>query len=57
MYLYVILFTICEQIKNISILLNSIIPIATEKVLYTMNIEKEKISIDQINNLESFNHN
>ena len=53
----VILFTICEQIKNISILLNSIIPIATEKVLYTMNIEKEKISIDQINNLESFNHN
>ena len=53
----VILFTICEQIKNISILLNSIIPIATEKVLDTMNIEKEKISIDQINNLESFNHN
>ena len=52
----VILFTICEQIKNISILLNSIIPIATDKVLETMNVKKEKISISQINNLECFNH-
>ena len=37
-----ILFTTCEQIKNLSILLNSIIPISTEKVLETMNIEKKK---------------
>ena len=52
----VILFTICEQIKNISILLNSIIPEATNKVLKTMNIKKENISIKQINNLECFDH-
>ena len=52
-----ILFTTCEQIKNISILLNSIIPIATGKVLETMNIKKENISINQINNLECFDHN
>ena len=53
----VILFTVCEQIKNISILLNSIIPIATEKVLNTMNIDTKNLSIDQINNLGCFNHN
>jgi len=52
-----ILFTTCEQIKNISILLNSIIPIATGKVLETMNIKKENRSINQINNLECFDHN
>ena len=52
-----ILFTTCEQIKNISILLNSIIPIATGKVLETMNIKKENRSINKINNLECFDHN
>ena len=52
----VILFTICEQIKNISILLNSIIPEASEKVLQTMNIKGKDISISQINNLECFDH-
>ena len=52
----VILFTICEQIKNISILLNSIIPEASEKVLQTMNIKGNDISISQINNLECFDH-
>ena len=52
----VILFTTCEQIKNISILLNSIIPVATEKVLETMNVKKEKRLINQINNLECFDH-
>ena len=52
-----ILFATCEQIKNISILLNSIIPIATGKVLETMNIKKENRSINQINNLECFDHN
>ena len=52
-----ILFTTCEQIKNISILLNSIIPIATDKVLETMNVKKENRSINQINSLECFDHN
>ena len=51
-----ILFTVCEQIKNISILLHSIIPLSTGKVLETMNIEIEKISLDHINNLKCFNH-
>ena len=51
-----ILFTTCEQIKNISILLNSIIPIATGKVLETMNVKKENRNINQINNLECFDH-
>tara|TARA_B100001093_G_scaffold379338_1_gene364713 strand:- start:1008 stop:2549 length:1542 start_codon:yes stop_codon:yes gene_type:complete len=51
-----ILFTICQQIKNISILLNPIIPLATNKVLETMNIKKEDITIDKIDNLECFNH-
>ena len=53
----VILFTICEQIKNISILLNPIIPIATNKVLDTMNIDKDKRSLNEISNLECFDHN
>ena len=51
-----ILFVICEQIKNISILLSPIIPIATNKVLETMNIKKENRSINQIDNLECFDH-
>ena len=52
----VILFAICEQIKNISILLNPIIPVATDKVLETMNVKKENRSINKINNLECFDH-
>ena len=52
-----ILFTTCIQIKNISILLNPIIPKATEKVLETMNIEKKDILINQINVLDCFDHN
>ena len=43
-----ILFTIVEQIKNISILLNPIIPNATNKVLAMINISSENISIDKI---------
>ena len=43
-----ILFTIVEQIKNISILLNPIIPNATNKVLSMINISTENISIDKI---------
>ena len=52
-----ILFTVCEQIKNISILLHPIIPISTEKVLNSMNLETDKISINQIHNLNCFDHN
>ena len=43
-----ILFTIVEQIKNISILLNPIIPDATNKVLNMINIPVENIKIDKI---------
>ena len=43
-----ILFTIVEQIKNISILLNPIIPNATNKVLNMINIPVENIKIDKI---------
>ena len=43
-----ILFTIVEQIKNISILLNPIIPIATKKVLNTINISDKDILLDNI---------
>ena len=45
-----ILFTIVEQIKNISILLNPIIPISTKKVLDTINISDKDISIESIKN-------
>ena len=43
-----ILFTIVEQIKNISILLNPIIPNATNKVLAIINVPREDINIDKI---------
>ncbi len=51
-----ILVTILLQIKNISILLNPIIPNATNKVLNTMNISLDDISIDKINDDNIFNH-
>ena len=44
-----ILNTIVEQIKNISILLNPIIPISSEKVLGAINISKKDITIENIN--------
>ncbi len=43
-----ILYTIVEQIKNISILLNPIIPLSTNKVLNTINISDNDISIESI---------
>ncbi len=51
-----IIFTISEQIKNISILLNPIIPIATGKVLKSMNILEKDICIDKINSTKIFKH-
>ncbi len=52
-----ILFTASEQIKNISILLNAIIPSTTEKVFDSMNLKKKDISLNLISSLESFDHN
>ena len=52
-----ILFTITQQIKNISILLNPIIPAATRKVLDTMNIKDSEINISNISNQESIDYN
>ncbi len=43
-----ILHTISEQIKNISILLNPIIPISTKKVLDAVNLSDKDILIDNI---------
>ena len=43
-----VLYTIVEQIKNISILLNPIIPMSTKKVLDTINIPDKDISIKNI---------
>ena len=51
-----ILFTIVQQIKNISILLNPIIPNATNKVLAIMNFSGENIKIDKINDDNFLNH-
>ena len=52
-----ILYVISEQIKNISILLNPIIPMATEKILEIMNVNKEHISIKSISNFDVINRN
>ena len=52
-----ILHTISEQIKNISILLNPIIPISTKKVLDTINLSDKDISIDNIKKNEVFDYN
>ena len=52
-----ILHTILEQIKNISILLNPIIPISTKKVLYAINLSDKDISIENIKKNEIFNYN
>ena len=50
-----ILFTIVQQIKNISILLNPIIPEATSKVLNTLNVKDEQVKINNILNYDLFN--
>ena len=51
-----VLFTISEQIKNISILLNPIIPIATTKILNILNVPNEKRNIENIKNKNLFDH-
>jgi len=52
-----ILFTIVEQIRNISILLNPIIPIATTKILDSINLESINRTISSISKTNVFNHN
>ena len=51
-----ILFTVVVQIKNISILLNPIIPNATKKVLTMINLSDQNISIDKINDDNILNY-
>ena len=52
-----VIHTISEQIKNISILLNPIIPISTKKVLDTINLSDKDISIDNIKKNGVFDYN
>ncbi len=52
-----ILYTVVQQIKNISILLNPIIPNATHKVLEIMNISIENLTIDKINDANILDKN
>ena len=52
-----IIFTICEQIKNVSILLSPIIPNAADKVLNSMNVKKEERLITHIKDFSEFDHN
>ena len=52
-----ILNTIVEQIKNISILLNPIIPISTKKVLNTINISDKDILIETIKKENAIDNN
>ena len=52
-----ILFTVIEQIKNISILLNPIIPLSTKKVLNCININEKDFTIRTILENEILDHN
>ena len=51
-----ILYTITQQIKNISILLNPIIPESTKKVFKAINLNEEDIQIKNITNYDLLNH-
>ena len=51
-----ILFTIVSQIKNISILLNPIIPNSSDKILDIMNLKDNDRVITAINKDDIFNH-
>ena len=51
-----IMFTVAQQIKNISILLNPIIPNTTNKVLSLMNVSIDDINIGMIHDDNSLKH-
>ena len=50
-----IMYTIIKQIKNISILLFPIMPLATTKVLKSLHIDIDQIKISNIKNENVFN--
>ena len=52
-----ILFTVIEQIKNISILLNPIIPLSTKKVLNCINVNEKDFTIRTILEKDILDHN
>ena len=52
-----ILYVVSEQIKNISILLNPIIPLSSDKILDIMNLKTSERIISAINIEDIFNHN
>ena len=51
-----VLYSIIEQIKNISILLLPIIPISANKILDILNVKKDLRIIEEINKNISINH-
>ena len=51
-----VLYTIVEQIKNISILLIPIIPSSANKILDIINIQKDLRFITQINKTDDLSH-
>jgi len=52
-----ILYTVVSLIKNISILLNPIIPISSDKILDIMNLKKNERLVSAINTNDIFDHN
>ncbi len=52
-----VLFSIVEQIKNISILLLPIIPISANKILDLINIKNDQRNISEISKGANFDHN
>ena len=52
-----ILYTIVVQIKNISILLNPIIPESSNKILDMLNLNTDNRLIKSINDKDVFDHN
>ena len=51
-----IIYTVTEQIKNISILLNPIMPESSAKVLDIINIESKDINMNSIKRSDILNH-
>ena len=54
--MYSVLYSIVEQIKNISILLLPIIPDSANKILDIINVDKNLRIISEINKNNNLNH-
>ena len=52
-----ILFTVVNQIKNISLLLSPIIPLSSNKILNVLNFDPKDMILANIKNKNCFNHN